>query len=76
MDYIPHHWLQTFKTENSRPVRWALTLQPFCFSIDHQPRWLNIAADFQSRLQTDKQLEMTDMEKANDGDGKDEVMTP
>lgn len=65
-DHAPLRWLQTSKMENSRLMRWALALQPFSFSIKHQPGLLNIMANFLLRIQNDEQLEVTgQQEKLN-----------
>lgn len=45
-DHAPLRWLQSAKTDKACIIHWSLALQPFCFSVEHQPRNKNMIADF------------------------------
>ena len=47
-DHAPLQWMNQCK-QNSRVTRWALALQPYCFSIRHRPGKHNTNADALSR---------------------------
>lgn len=49
VDHKPLVYLNKFKGENSRLMRWALSLQPFRFNIVYIPGKENIGADLLSR---------------------------
>ena len=51
VDHKPLVYLNKFKGENSRLMRWALSLQPYRFTIVHIPGRDNVGADLLSRAE-------------------------
>jgi len=49
VDHKPLIYLNKFKGDNSRLMRWALALQPYRFSLAHIPGKENLGADLLSR---------------------------
>jgi hypothetical protein len=49
VDHKPLVYLNKFKGDNSRLMRWALNLQPYCFHIVHIKGSDNVGADYLSR---------------------------
>lgn len=49
-DHLPLQYLKTFKGENDRLMRWALSLQPYSFHVVYIPGRENHGADFMSRM--------------------------
>jgi hypothetical protein len=52
-DHKPLEFLQSAKLENSRVARWALSLQPYRFTLQSIPGKLNHVADWLSRMEND-----------------------
>ena len=48
-DHEPLTWLERVKCKNQKILRWSLTLQQYCFKIEHKPGKLNNNADGLSR---------------------------
>jgi hypothetical protein len=50
VDHRPLIFLSKFKGSNNRLMRWALSMQPYCYRIVYIPGRDNIGADFLSRV--------------------------
>ena len=51
VDHRPLIYLNKLKNTNARLMRWALTLQPYRFTLIHIPGQSNLGADFLSRIE-------------------------
>ena len=49
-DHRALSWINSMRDKNSRVTRCYLTLQPYCFNINHRAGNTNLLADYLSRL--------------------------